>query len=256
MTSPLIASMFPPLGSMGKSMPLGHPSTVGNQETRPTAPTCAERDHNWSLCTSTDRWLNQPIWKICSSKWVKTSSPNFRGENVQNIWVATTWLKCESWPGRIPEVLSHSFWYLPQLPKLHYYYLLPEVAPVLPRGLWWSRKVTFLGGNASIYFPYSHVPKPEKRAGKHKKKKTGWFCLKRIQCVCCSYGARQRWKARLPLKMFPKPTRQGIVFQSPFFRGELLNFRGVRLYGMQPKNPSQHVSGEGVFVILGGGSHP
>ena len=32
-------------------------------------------------------WLNQPIWKICSSNW--KSSPS-RGENSKNVWVATT----------------------------------------------------------------------------------------------------------------------------------------------------------------------
>ena len=51
------------------------------------------------------------------------------------------------------------------------------------------------------------------------------------------------------------PNRKGSS-SNHHFSGAMLNFRGVRLYGMQPKNPCQHGSGEGVFVILGGGSHP
>ena len=37
-------------------------------------------------------WLvvfHQPIWKICNCQNGWTSSPNFRGENSKNIWVAT-----------------------------------------------------------------------------------------------------------------------------------------------------------------------
>ena len=32
----------------------------------------------------TSWWLNQPIWKICSSSWVKIF-PNFRGENEKHL---------------------------------------------------------------------------------------------------------------------------------------------------------------------------
>ena len=31
-------------------------------------------------------WLNQPIWKICSSKWVDSSSPIF-GVKIKNIYI-------------------------------------------------------------------------------------------------------------------------------------------------------------------------
>ena len=33
-------------------------------------------------------WLNQPIWKICSSNWVHL--PQFSGWTSKNIWVTTT----------------------------------------------------------------------------------------------------------------------------------------------------------------------
>ena len=40
----------------------------------------------WNIISSW--WLNQPIWKICSSNW--DHFPRDRGENSQNVWVATT----------------------------------------------------------------------------------------------------------------------------------------------------------------------
>jgi len=39
----------------------------------------------FSEVTITSWWLNQPIWKICSSKWVRLPSI-FRGENSKDIW--------------------------------------------------------------------------------------------------------------------------------------------------------------------------
>ena len=40
-------------------------------------------------------WLNQPIWKICSSNWIISSRI---GVNINNIWVVTT----QWWLRRIP----------------------------------------------------------------------------------------------------------------------------------------------------------
>ena len=37
----------------------------------------------------TSWWLNQPLWKMCSSKW--ESSPNFRGENKKYLKPPPRW---------------------------------------------------------------------------------------------------------------------------------------------------------------------
>ena len=62
----------------------------------------------------TSWWLNQPIWKICSSNWI--ISPIFGGENLRNIWVATTFVyKLILHPSQ-PFLGHHGLpWYLPSL---------------------------------------------------------------------------------------------------------------------------------------------
>ena len=64
-------------------------------------------------------WLNQPIWKICSSKWVNIF-PKFRDENSKNLWVATTqvwFFKLSSFQYSVP--LGHVFFggVFDQLPR-------------------------------------------------------------------------------------------------------------------------------------------
>ena len=38
--------------------------------------------------TQSSWWLNQPIWKICSSNWIM--KPQGSGLKIKNIWVANT----------------------------------------------------------------------------------------------------------------------------------------------------------------------
>ena len=57
------------------------PWDLQKQSPPPHPPTVAKK-------TKLSWWLNQPIWKICSSNWVHL--PQI-GMNIKNIWVATTW---------------------------------------------------------------------------------------------------------------------------------------------------------------------
>ena len=195
-----------------------------------------------------------------------TSSPKFSGWKCSKIFeTATTWLKCESWPGRIPEILSESFWYFPPTSQGT---LTMRSGTVLPRGLWWSRKVTFLGGNGSIYFPYSHVPKQEKELENTEKQNRLFFETNTIFLLL--WSNYQEWPrgtsrccilppwsltARLPLKKYI-PTRKGSS-SNHHFSGAMLNFRGVRLYGMQPRTPASMPVAKGYYLSFWeGGSHP
>ena len=123
---------------------------------------------------------------------------------------------------------------------------------------WWSRRSLFLnGGNGShieitsIYLPYNMFQNKQK-SWKSLKNTTRCF-LKRIDFLlllwskakmksyqewprgtsrCCilppwSLTARLPWKVTFPIGKDRLPTT--------IFQGAMLNFRGVRLYGMQPK---------------------
>ena len=39
-------------------------------------------------------WLNQPLWKICSSNWIQLPQVG-RGKTSKNVWVATTQETCQ-----------------------------------------------------------------------------------------------------------------------------------------------------------------
>ena len=47
----------------------------------------------WGVQNGSSWWLNQPIWKICSSHWI--ISPRF-GLKIKHIWLMRIWLFCAS----------------------------------------------------------------------------------------------------------------------------------------------------------------
>ena len=82
-TSPFQKHGDPPMEEWMKWMNRPYPGSPVDQSTKQFVVSLQGKPyHIWLV-------VEPPIWKICSSKWVKIF-PNVRGEKFQNMWVATT----------------------------------------------------------------------------------------------------------------------------------------------------------------------